>query len=130
MTDRHSNDSIDLAKDLADKFKKEGHLDNLKKEILSQTLKDDLDLEQFIKSQVKELTQAQVLQDESLVSKNRGTTTALLEGKLFKDGFRELNTEDVNVDELILWSLDNEKLREKIYNILETKLVKKERSDI
>ncbi|BAO40747.1 COMPASS component SHG1 [Kluyveromyces marxianus] len=120
--EKSQNESLDPAKDLADAFKKEGHLDKMKNEILSQNLKDDMNLEQFIREQVKKLVRSKVQEDESLVFKNRGTTTALLEGQLFKDGFKSLNTAEVDIENLLDVSLNSNVLEKQIRDILEAKI--------
>lgn len=120
--ERSQNESLDPAKDLADAFKKEGHLDKMKNEILSQNLKDDMNLEQFIREQVKKLVRSKVQEDESLVFKNRGTTTALLEGQLFKDGFKSLSTAEVDIENLLDVSLNSNVLEKQIRDILEAKI--------
>lgn len=120
--EKSQNESLDPAKDLADAFKKEGHLDKMKNEILSQNLKDDMNLEQFIREQVKKLVRSKVQEDESLVFKNRGTTTALLEGQLFKDGFKPLNTAEVDIENLLEVSLNSNVLEKQIRDILEAKI--------
>lgn len=120
--EKSQNESLDPAKDLADAFKKEGHLDKMKNEILSQNLKDDMNLEQFIREQVKKLVRSKVQEDESLVFKNRGTTTALLEGQLFKDGFKSLNTAEVDIENLLDVSLNSNVLEKQIRDILEAEI--------
>ncbi|KAG0679761.1 COMPASS component SHG1 [Kluyveromyces marxianus] len=120
--EKSQNESLDPAKDLADAFKKEGHLDKMKNEILSQNLKDDMNLEQFIRERVKKLVRSKVQEDESLVFKNRGTTTALLEGQLFKDGFKSLNTAEVDIENLLDVSLNSNVLEKQIRDILEAKI--------
>lgn len=113
--------SLDPAKYLAETFKKEGHLDSLKNEILSQNVEGDISLDEFIKSRVRDLVRDRVNEDESLIFKNRGTTTALLEGQLFKDGFKSLNTSNIDVEKLLSDSLDDATTRQKIRTILEAK---------
>ena len=120
--EKSQNESLDPAKDLADAFKKEGHLDKMKNEILSQNLKDDMNLEQFIRERVKKLVRSKVQEDESLVFKNRGATTALLEGQLFKDGFKSLNTAEVDIENLLDVSLNSNVLEKQIRDILEAKI--------
>lgn len=110
----------DPAQGLAEKFKKQGHLDNLKKQILAQEVEGGIQLEEFIKNRVKTLVQGEIKEDNSLIFKNRGTNTALLEGKLFKDGLFNLNSDDVEVDKLLLSSLNDEQLLQDINNILQS----------
>ncbi|CDO95304.1 unnamed protein product [Kluyveromyces dobzhanskii CBS 2104] len=119
--DKTTNDeSLDPANDLAEAFKKEGHLDSLKKEILSQNVQDNINLEEFIKSRVRELVSDKVREDESLIFKNRGTTTALLEGQLFKEGFKNINLPTIDAEKLLNDSLNDEALKQKIIAILDS----------
>ena len=83
MSDRE----IDPAVKIADEFKKRGFFDEAKNSILAQPISDvePTTLEQFIRERVSSTVAAMVRGDESLIFKNRGSTSALIEGQLVKD---------------------------------------------
>lgn len=109
------NDDPALA--LSESFKKQGHLDKLKKEILAKPL-NGTTFEDFIKTQVQNLVHKMVQEDESLIFKNRGSTSALLEASLFKNGYEKLDQGDISVDKFINENLQNESLKESIKNLI------------
>lgn len=111
--------NVDEAKKLADEFKREGHFDKLKQQILSQELKPgvaETTIEQIIKRKVETIVKDMVVDDENLVFKNRGSTSALIESQLFKDNYKKLSEGDdgFNVDEYIQEQLNDTVLRSQV----------------
>lgn len=94
------HEEIDPAKKLADQFKKQGHFDKIKQDMLLGPIDntDSTPLQDFIKTRVSAVVQTMVKDDESLIFKNRGSTSALIEGQLLKDGYRKLDTDTISVD--------------------------------
>ncbi|GAV47375.1 hypothetical protein ZYGR_0H02160 [Zygosaccharomyces rouxii] len=87
MTDYNADD----ARKLADEFKREGYFDQLKRDILTQKHdNDELPLEQSIRNNVASVVRKMVTDDENLIFKNRGSTSALIEAQLFKQGYKRL----------------------------------------
>ncbi|AGO10899.1 AaceriAFR611Cp [[Ashbya] aceris (nom. inval.)] len=101
----------DPAVALAEVFKRKGYLDKLKLSILTEPVDPSTpcsdSLEHLIKGRVQELIRDMVVKDESLLFKNRGSTSAVLEAQLFKTGYNVLNNGDLCVDKII-----NEKLHD------------------
>lgn len=117
--------NVDEAKRLADEFKKEGHFDKLKQKILSQELNNgdaETPVEQIIRHKVDSIVKGMVADDENLVFKNRGSTSALIESQLFKDNYKKLSegTDGLNLDEYIQEQLNDGLLRSQIKETLES----------
>ncbi|QLL33902.1 hypothetical protein HG536_0F02270 [Torulaspora globosa] len=118
------NSNIDEAKKLADEFKREGYFDKLKQKILSQELNNgeaETTIEQIIRHKVDTIVKGMVADDENLVFKNRGSTSALIESQLFKDNYKKLSEGNgaLNVDEYIQEQLNDKLLRSHIKEKLE-----------
>lgn len=81
----------DEARRLADEFKRKGYFDKLKHDILTQNYETaDEPVEQAIKNNVAAVVRQMVVEDENLIFRNRGSTSALIEAQLFKQGYRKL----------------------------------------
>lgn len=118
------NSNVDEARKLADEFKREGHFDKLKQEILSQELNEggtDISVEQLIRRKVDAIVRGMVADDENLAFKNRGSTSALIESQLFKDNYKKLSEgeDGFNVDEFIQEQLNATALRAQIKDKLD-----------
>ncbi|AET38069.1 Shg1p Ecym_2330 [Eremothecium cymbalariae DBVPG len=114
--------SEDPAITLAEAFKRKGYLDKLKQSILTDALYADgnteENLETLVKKRVQELIKDMVHKDESLIFKNRGSTSALLEAQLFRTGYEMLKDDRVDVDKIIEDRLGDEELVSKIRSLL------------
>lgn len=111
--------NIDEARKVADEFKKEGHFDKLKQDILSQELRGgDVQgtIEQVIRDKVATVVKDMVAEDENLIFKNRGSTSALIESQIFKDGYKKLGEgqNGVNVEDYIHDTLNDPLLSSRI----------------
>lgn len=111
--------NVDEARKLADEFKKEGHFDRLKHDILSQPLHQDdssSTVEQAVRAKVNAVVKRMVEEDENLIFKNRGTTSALIESQIFKDGYKDLSegNDGLNVEEYIQEKLNEPALRDQL----------------
>ncbi|CAI4283118.1 BCN_G0004710.mRNA.1.CDS.1 [Saccharomyces cerevisiae] len=84
------------SKRLSDKYKKEGHFDKLKREILSNPWNDTEEnsesFEQALRKRVASTVKEMVNEDEELIFKNRGLTSALIESQLVKDNYLKLGS--------------------------------------
>ncbi|KAM3159981.1 COMPASS component SHG1 [Lachancea thermotolerans] len=111
-----SREELDPAVNLADEFKKRGYFDEAKNGILAGPIQESstTTLEQFIKDRVTSVVAEMVNEDESLIFKNRGSTTALIEGQLLKDGYEKLNTESIQIDVLLRRVLEDPDLKAEI----------------
>ncbi|CUS21072.1 LAQU0S02e05248g1_1 [Lachancea quebecensis] len=111
-----SREELDPAVNLADEFKKRGYFDEAKNRILAKHIPGSAatTLEQFIKDRVASVVAGMVNEDESLVFKNRGSTTALIEGQLLKDGYEKLNTESIQIDAMLRRVLEDPSLKAEI----------------
>ena len=114
----------DEARRLADEFKKEGHFDKLKHDILSQELKQgesSTSVEQTIRAKVNALVRAMVAEDENLIFKNRGSTSALIESQIFKDGYKARSQGEggLNVEEYIQEKLNEPALQDHVREKIE-----------
>ncbi|CCC68814.1 hypothetical protein NCAS_0B07300 [Naumovozyma castellii] len=125
------NENIDRAKELAEEFKRQGFLDKLKHDILSQNWNKDestdntieaVNLQEAIRNKVMATVNEMVKNDENLIFKNRGTTSALIEAQLFKDKYKKLAEGDdgVPLDKYIQMTLSDPKLEEGIKRNLAT----------
>ncbi|CAB4254538.1 similar to Saccharomyces cerevisiae YBR258C SHG1 Subunit of the COMPASS (Set1C) complex, which methylates histone H3 on lysine 4 and is required in transcriptional silencing near telomeres [Maudiozyma barnettii] len=103
------------AQELAEQFKKQGYLDKLKRDILSNQLEKDvgstdpITFEDSVKEHVKLMVNKMVMEDENLIFKNRGTTTALIETKMLKDYYKML---DGGPDRIDITNYIKEKLKD------------------
>ncbi|CAI4056071.1 Shg1p SKDI_02G3670 [Saccharomyces kudriavzevii IFO 1802] len=83
------------SKKLFDRYKKEGHFDKLKRDILSSPWDDtgegNESFEQMLRERVAITVKKMVNEDEELIFKNRGLTSALIESQLVKDSYSKLN---------------------------------------
>lgn len=116
MSDRE----IDPAVKIADEFKKRGFFDEAKNSILAQPISDvePTTLEQFIRERVSSTVAAMVRGDESLIFKNRGSTSALIEGQLVKDGYEKLNTSTVKIDSTLRRALEDPEFKSRVISQL------------
>lgn len=111
---------------LAELFKKQGHLDKLKNEILrsklanSEDSEDSQTFEETVKKAVAETVKQMVSEDESMIFKNRGTTSALIETRVLKDEYAVLKNDQSGTDiqKFISENLRDGKLKEEIRNEL------------
>ncbi|AAS53982.1 AFR611Cp [Eremothecium gossypii ATCC 10895] len=112
----------DPAVALAEAFKRKGYLDKLKLSILTEPAHPGTpcseSLEHLIKGRVQKLIRDMVAKDESLLFKNRGSTSAVLEAQLFKSGYNVLNDGDLCVDKLIDEKLHDPTLTAQITELL------------
>ncbi|SCU97238.1 LAME_0F19020g1_1 [Lachancea meyersii CBS 8951] len=90
----------DPAVKLANDFKKRGSFDEEKSRILSGPVDcaEQTTLEEYVRNRAASLANDMVKEDESLIFKNRGSTSALIEGQLVKNGFEKLNTDNLQID--------------------------------
>ncbi|QLG72116.1 hypothetical protein HG535_0C04700 [Zygotorulaspora mrakii] len=121
----------DKASDLAEQFKREGHFDRLKEQILSRSLAEQNGetVVQTIRSEVSAIVRNMVLEDDNLLFKNRGSTSALIESQLLKDGYQKLteNGKGIKVDEYVSTSLSDPELLEQVKGNLMTILQSNEK---
>lgn len=113
--------SIDDARKLADEFKREGYFDQLKRDVLTQKHgNDELPLEQSIRNTVTDIVKKMVTEDENLIFKNRGSTSALIEAQLFKQGYKRLGEGDngIQLEEYLHKVMNNSELTQDIKNKL------------
>lgn len=124
------------SKKLSDKYKKEGHFDKLKREILSNpwdsTEKNSGSFEQVLRERVASTVKEMVNEDEELIFKNRGLTSALIESQLVKDKYSKLSsnidmangdaTKRFELDEYVRTKLQDPKLLEMIKRQLQETL--------
>lgn len=119
------NNEYDPAKELTDNFKKKGHFDKIKQEIVVKELSKDGNggtVEQFVKQRVTQIVNGMVKNDETLIFKNRGSTSALIEAQLFKDGYEKLNNEEFDLEKFIdQETIDNKGLQQRIKEMLSDK---------
>ncbi|CAI4059307.1 hypothetical protein N7582_001338 [Saccharomyces uvarum] len=89
---------VEDGKKLSDKYKKEGHFDKLKRDILSNTWngteEGNKSFEQMLRDRVASVVKEMVNEDEDLIFKNRGLTSALIESQLVKDNYSKLNNKN------------------------------------
>ncbi|CCF57427.1 hypothetical protein KAFR_0C04370 [Kazachstania africana CBS 2517] len=108
---------------LAEKFKKQGYFDKLKQDILTESIDGNGDetLEKKIKETVTDIVKNMVNEEEELIFKNRGTTSALIESKILMDNYKMLseNKEPLNVEKTIKEALQNANLSDDIKATLE-----------
>lgn len=126
-TFRKMASNIDEARKLADQFKREGYLDKLKQEILSKEWdqnNSNKTVEQIIRTKVSTVVKNMVNEDENLIFKNRGSTSALIEAQLFKEGYKKLtdNDDGIKLDEYMHSTLHDPMLIEQIEKNLELML--------
>ena len=124
------------SKKLSEKYKKEGHFDKLKREILSNpwdsTEKNSESFEQVLRERVASTVKEMVNEDEELIFKNRGLTSALIESQLVKDKYSKLSskidmdngdaTKRFELDEYVRSKLQDPKLLEMIKGQLQETL--------
>ncbi|QHS71816.1 Shg1p [Saccharomyces paradoxus] len=124
------------SKKLSEKYKKEGHFDKLKREILSNpwdsTEKNSESFEQVLRERVASTVKEMVNEDEELIFKNRGLTSALIESQLVKDKYSKLSskidmdngdaTKRFELDEYVHSKLQDPKLLEMIKGQLQETL--------
>ncbi|SCU86917.1 LADA_0E01002g1_1 [Lachancea dasiensis] len=108
-----SRNDIDPAAKLADDFKRKGYFDELKKTILSRSTgaSESSTIEEFVRNRVSAVVGEMVNEDQSLISKNRGSTSALIEGQLLKNGYEKLNTIDLQIDSFLRRQLDDPEVK-------------------
>ncbi|CCE64757.1 hypothetical protein TPHA_0I02560 [Tetrapisispora phaffii CBS 4417] len=114
----------DKAQELADLFKKHGYFDKLKQDILNKRIENgeqSAQLQELVKLKVAQIVNEMVNSNEDLIFKNRGSTTALIEGQIVKDGYAKLNTGEngINLTEVIEESMSSEDMKNDIFKVLE-----------
>ncbi|SCV05166.1 LANO_0H01508g1_1 [Lachancea nothofagi CBS 11611] len=111
---------VDPAVKLADDFKKRGYFDEAKNNILCKAVEgsESVTLEDFVRDRVSTVVSEMVKEDESLIFKNRGSTSALIEGQLLKNDYDRLSTDSVDIRSLLQRQLDNPEFK----NDLKTRL--------
>ncbi|CEP64716.1 Shg1p LALA0_S13e01420g [Lachancea lanzarotensis] len=111
-----TSNEIDPAVKLADEFKKRGSFDEQKSRILAEVIEgtDGMSLEEFVRTRTATLVNTIVQEDESLIFKNRGSTSALIEGRLVKNGFEELNTESIHIDAILRKMVEDPAFKESL----------------
>lgn len=147
---RAENQDADKAQELATLFKRQGHFDKLKHKILTNKIepipterekkqniisyydeddetsntKVEFEVEELIKLKVKQIVQDMVEKDSDLVFKNRGTNTALIESKIFKDDYNELSLGQnaINLNQYIHNALTDPDLIDEILHIVEPQI--------
>lgn len=125
MSNSVEYDEQDAVK-LAELFKKQGHLDKLKNEILRTKLEDSKDsqisqtFDETVKKTVTETVKQMVSEDENMIFKNRGTTSALIETQVLKDEYVMLKNDQIGIDiqKFISEKLTDDSLRDEIRNEL------------
>lgn len=119
---------VDQARELANQFKKQGHFDKLKFDILSRESNiktkgngiSSGSLETILKDLTTSIVKDMVYKDEELIFKNRGPTSALLEAQLLKDDYKKF-TEDKNgidLNKYLQSCISDPALYEIVYNEL------------
>lgn len=114
--------SADDARKLADEFKREGYFDQLKRDVLTRNHEnDELPLEQSIRNNVADIVKKMVAEDENLIFKNRGSTSALIEAQLFKQGYKKLREgpKGIELEEYLHKVLNDSELTQGIKDKLE-----------
>lgn len=107
--------SYDEARDLTEQFKKAGHFDKLKQEILSKNVVDsDKTLQEALKESVAQIVRELVGEDEEILFKNRGSTSALIEAQLMKSDYEKIKNSGVDIEKFVNDALANTNLLEKI----------------
>lgn len=106
---------VDQAHVLAEKFKKLGYLDKIKQDILTKELESNDghgNIQDSIKKKVASMVNEMVNVDENLIFKNRGSTSALIEAQIFKNGYKKLGEGEggIKLDDYILKSVNDERL--------------------
>ncbi|KAK5780771.1 Shg1p PWA37_003424 [Arxiozyma heterogenica] len=126
---------VDQARELANQFKKQGHFDKLKSEILSREsnikTKENVtvpgSLETVLKNVTTSIVKDMVSKDEDLIFKNRGSTSALLEAQLLKDDYKKFGEgkNGIELNRYLQSCINDPDLYETIYKEL-AQLVSKE----
>ncbi|KAG0667939.1 hypothetical protein C6P45_005214 [Maudiozyma exigua] len=119
---------------LAESFKKQGYLDKLKNEILRTKTETSGDVqmsqtfEEAVKKTVAETVKQMVSENENMIFKNRGTTSALIETQVLKDEYAMLRNDQIAIDiqKFISDKLIDNGLQEEIENELNKLQDKKE----
>lgn len=97
---------VDPARELAEQFKKQGYFDRLKSEILSresniitnENVRSSESLEKILKDLTAATVKNMVEQDEELIFKNRGPTSALVEAQLLKNNYKKFSEHENGID--------------------------------
>ncbi|CCH61006.1 hypothetical protein TBLA_0D05120 [Henningerozyma blattae CBS 6284] len=118
--------NIDPAQQLVIDFKRQGHFDKLKNQILSNNIENDQNIQDLIKLKIIEIVNQMVSKDESLIFKNRGINSALIESKIIKDDYKLLqnnetendSTKNIDLNKFINDSLNDSTLYDEILQIL------------
>ena len=119
---------------LAESFKKQGYLDKLKNEILRTKTENSGDaqmsqtFEEAVKKTVAETVKQMVSENENMIFKNRGTTSALIETQVLKDEYAMLRNDQIGIDiqKFISDKIMDNGLKEEIGNALNQLQDKKE----
>lgn len=119
---------------LAELFKKQGYLDKLKNEIITKHITNPNDatksitFEDAVKEEVKRTVRSMVENDENLIFKNRGTTTALIETRISKDDYQLLRGEASGIDihNFVKENIQNTDVSEGVLRTLTDLMEKKE----
>lgn len=133
MSNMVEYDDQDAVK-LAESFKKQGYLDKLKNEILRTKTENSGDaqmsqtFEEAVKKTVAETVKQMVSENENMIFKNRGTTSALIETQVLKDEYAMLRNDQIGIDiqKFISDKIMDNGLKEEIGNALNQLQDKKE----
>ncbi|KAL3229721.1 COMPASS component SHG1 [Nakaseomyces bracarensis] len=91
--------SYDAAREVTEQFKKAGHFDKLKQEMLEKKVSgSDKTLQVALKESVADIVRELVGEDEEILFKNRGSTSALVEAQLMKGNYEKIRESPSGVD--------------------------------
>ncbi|EDO16443.1 hypothetical protein Kpol_1066p7 [Vanderwaltozyma polyspora DSM 70294] len=121
------SDEVDKAQEAVERFKRQGYFDKIKQDILNKQLYEEsnLSVQEMIRDKVGKIVKDMVSEDENLIFKNRGSTSALIEAQIFKDGYKKLQEGEngIKLDEYIDNSLSDkillEDIKSKLYGLIE-----------
>lgn len=104
---------MDPAQDLTNQFKLKGHLDEIKKELLTRKISDKTPMEELIKRIVSDIVKQMVEKNEELLFKNRATTSAELELQITKDYYSLLDrsNKEISLNRYIKFNMKDPELR-------------------
>lgn len=109
----------DEPRDLTEQFKKAGNFDRLKLEILSRKVSgSDKTLQVALKESVAAIVNQLVSEDEEILFKNRGSTSALIEAQLMKRNYEKIANapSGIDIEKFVNEALADPELLEKIEN--------------
>lgn len=108
---------MDPAQQIADQFKLKGHLDKIKKDILTKDVTaQNTSMEELIKRIVSDMVKQMVEKDEELIFKNRASTSAELESRITKNYYSLLDksNKQISLNGYINYNIQDPKLKESI----------------